>query len=104
MENKKTVKIGVTTGRLNKRITIQSKLFRFSEGREEELEPIETSVEKWNNERIYYNLLEGEKCCIRSIMVKNGGKLYGTAILKVESGKVNIEEWEGNFCPKFIIY
>lgn len=103
MENKKTVKIGITTGRLNKRITMQNKLFRFSNGKEEELRPIETSVEKWNNERIYYNLPEGENCCIRSIMVKNGGRLNGMAILKVESGKVSIVRWKGNFCPKFII-
>ena len=103
MTNEKSVRIGVTSGRLNKRISVQNKLFYFLNGEEKELGPIETSVEKWNNERIYYNLPEGENCCIRSIMVKNGGRLDGMAILKVKSGKVSIVEWSGNFCPKFII-
>ncbi len=103
MENKRTVKIEVLTGKLNKRIRIQNKVFSFSNGKEKKLVATETSLEKKCNRLIEcYDFLQGKRYRIKSIMLKNGRKFHGETTLRVDKqGEVTIEGWEGNFCPKW---
>lgn len=105
MENKNIVKIGLTTGRLNKRVIIQNELFYFLKGKEKKLKPNEPEIliEKCNNNKDYYNLLVGEEYCLRAIVRTKGKDFYGTALLSVEPDEVKIKKWKGNFCPKFSI-
>lgn len=97
MENKNIIRIGVRrTGKLNKRTTIQNRLFHLINGKEIKLKPAEE-----NDDMVYYDLLKKERYRQEEDMSKNGRRLLGKSLLKVEADKVKIERWKGNFCPKF---
>ena len=96
MENQ--IKIEVTNGSLNKRVDVRTRIFSLVGKKDRKLKPDATS----NNHKSCYILLDG-KYRIEAIMCKKGRQLCGTAIIQVQSGKIDIQDWRGVFCPKFTL-
>ena len=96
------IKIEVTNGHLNKRTDVRTKIFSLAGKKDCKLKPEVASKKDWNNHKNCYVLLDGEYR-IEAIMHKKGKQLCGTAIIQVQSGKINVQDWKGVFCPKFTL-
>ncbi len=96
------IKIEVVNGHLNKRVDVRTKIFSLAGKKDCKLKPEVISKKDWNNHKSCYVLLDGEYR-IEAVMCKKGRQLYGTAIIQVQSGKINIQDWKGVFCPKFTL-